>query len=68
MSCGVQSKISQSLSKVENLIAFPLFVFSIDKFAGVIPNFSDNYIDDIFLFAIITSKFTTIIFKPSLYC
>ena len=38
ISIGLQSKTSHILSKVENLIALPLLVLSIDKFAGVIEN------------------------------
>ena len=60
ISPGWQSKALQIASSVENLIAFPLPVFNIDKFAFVIPTFSASSEEDIFLFAIITSKFTII--------
>ena len=60
MSPGWQSKALHIASSVENLIAFPFPVFSIDKLAFVIPIFSASSEEDIFLFAIITSKFTII--------
>ena len=47
-------------SKVENLMAFALPVFKIERFAIVISNFSESSVSDIFRFAIITSKFTII--------
>lgn len=60
MSPGVQSSSLQIAFNVLNLIAFPFPVLSIDKFAFVIPILSASSEEDIFLFAIITSKFTTI--------
>ena len=42
-----------------------LLVFKTDKLAGVIPIFSASSSDEIFLFAIITSKFTIIILASS---
>jgi hypothetical protein len=47
-------------SSVLNRMAFAFPVFSIERFAGVIPTFSDNSLSDIFRLAIITSKFTII--------
>ena len=50
----------QSASSVENRMAFALFVFKMERFAGVMPMAAANSVEDIFRFAIITSRFTTI--------
>ena len=60
MSPGWQSSTLQIASKVENRTALAFPVFSTDRFACVMPMRSANSPDDIFLRAIITSKFTMI--------
>ena len=48
------------LAMVENRIARALPVFKIERFACVMPIFSASSPEEIFLFAIITSRLTTI--------
>lgn len=61
MSPGVHSSTLQIAFSVENLIAFAFPVFRIERFAVVIPTFSESSFSDILRFAIMTSKFTIII-------
>mgnify|MGYP002233824791 CR=1 FL=1 len=56
----LQSSSLQIASRVEKRIALALPVFRIERFAGVIPIRSAKSPKVIFLFAIITSKFTII--------
>lgn len=44
-------------------MAFALPVFNIERLAGVMPTLSDSSPNDIFQRAIMTSRFTTIMFK-----
>ena len=67
MSPGWQSKALQIASKVENLTALALPVFRIERFACVMPIFSASYCDDIFRLAIITSTFTMILIRLSMF-
>ena len=60
ISLGWQLRVAQILLSVVNLIAFALFVFKIDKLDGVIFILSASSLDDIPLFAMIISRFTTI--------
>jgi hypothetical protein len=60
MSPGWHRSSLQIASSVENLIAFALLVFNIDKLAFVIPTLSARSDKEIFRFAIITSRFTII--------
>ena len=60
MSLGWQFKALQMDSKVENRIALALPVLSIERLAKVKPTVSESSFSEIFLFAIITSKFTSI--------
>ena len=60
MSPGWQSSSLQMASSVENLIALALLFFNIERFDSVIPTLDASSDAPIFLFAIITSKFTTI--------
>lgn len=60
MSPGWHSRTSQIASKVVNLIAFALPVFKMERFDRVRPTLSESAFNDIFLLAIITSKFTII--------
>ena len=59
ISPGSQFNTSHNLFNVENLIAFPLFVFNIDKLAGVIPIFSASSFDGIFLLTVERSNKNT---------
>lgn len=67
MSPGWHCNSLQIASNVENRIAFALLFFKIDKFELVISTLSDSSLRDIFLFAIITSKFTTINLIPPIW-
>ena len=60
MSPGWHSSALQIESSVENRMALALPVFSIERFAGVIPTLSASSPEDIFLRASITSTFTII--------
>ena len=60
MSPGWQSRASQMASRVEKRIAFAFPVFKIERFAIVIPTFSESSVMLIFRFASITSRFTSI--------
>src|SRR5579862_2962220 len=60
MSPGWQSSTLQIASKVEKRIAFALPVFKMERLDKVKSTFSDSSFSDIFLLAIITSRFTTI--------
>lgn len=66
MSPGWQFKALHISSRVEKRIAFALLFFIIERLASVIPTFSDNSPRDIFRFANITSRLTTIIKNPPL--
>ena len=61
ISPGVQSNALQIASRVTNLIAFAFPVFNIERFAVVMPTILDNSFNEIFRLAIMTSKFTIII-------
>lgn len=61
---GWQSRISQRESRVENLKAFALWFLKFETFAIVMPSLSASSVSDIFLFAIITSRFITIMPSP----
>jgi hypothetical protein len=60
MSLGWQSKTLQIASKVLKRIAFALPVFKIERLDNVKSTLSESSFRDIFLLAIITSKFTII--------
>jgi hypothetical protein len=58
MSAGWQSNTLQMASSVLNRMALALPVFRIERFESVKSTFSESSFNDIFRFAIITSKFT----------
>lgn len=58
MSPGWHSSTLQIASNVLNLIALAFPVFNMERFDNVKPTFSESSFRDIFLFAIITSRFT----------
>ena len=60
MSPGWHSKTLQIASSVLNRTAFALPVFNIERFESVRSTFSESSFNDIFRFAIITSRFTII--------
>ena len=60
MSPGWQSNALQMASKVLKRIAFAFPVFKMERLESVKPTFSESSFNDIFRFAIITSKFTII--------
>lgn len=60
MSPGWQFNALQIDSKVLNRIAFPFPVFKIERLDNVNSTLSESSFNDIFRFAIITSKFTII--------
>jgi hypothetical protein len=60
ISAGWQSSTLQIISNVLNRIAFALPVLSMERLASVKPTLSESSFNDIFLLAIITSKFTII--------
>ena len=60
ISAGWQSNTSQIVSSVLKRIAFAFPVFKIERLESVNPTFSESSLSDIFLLAIITSKFTII--------
>jgi hypothetical protein len=58
ISAGWQSSTLQIVSNVLKRMAFALPVFNMERLESVIPTFSESSFSDIFLLAIITSKFT----------
>jgi len=60
MSPGWQSNALQTASSVLNRIALALPVFNIERLDNVKSTFAESSFNDIFRFAIITSKFTMI--------
>ncbi|GEM_PF-1977363 len=60
MSPGWHSNTLQITSNVLNLIALAFPVFNIERFESERSTFSDSSFNDIFLLAIMTSKFTII--------
>ena len=60
ISPGWQSSTLQIVSSVLKRTAFAFPVFKMDRLANVSPTFSESSFNDIFLLAIITSRFTII--------